>query len=77
MALKTFNIDAEIYAEFSKHCKHEGISMSRKVEKFIAEEMGRLKLGSGGKAEMRNKVAEERAEREDELMDEHPLGKYC
>ena len=42
MALKTFNIDAEVYKVFSDHCKKEGISMSKKVDKFIREEMERL-----------------------------------
>lgn len=43
MALKTFNIDEETYKQFSKHCKREGLSMSRKVENFIREELAVLK----------------------------------
>ena len=76
MALKTFNIDEDIYKEFSKHCKKEGLSMSKKIERFISEEMDRI---NGGKksAEFEDKLGEERAEREKELMDEHPLSKYC
>ena len=42
MALKTFNVDAEAYKKFSDYCKKEGISMSKKVEKFIKEELERL-----------------------------------
>jgi len=42
MALKTFNVDAEAYKKFSNYCKKEGISMSKKVEKFIKEELERL-----------------------------------
>ncbi len=42
MALKTFNIDAEVYKEFSDYCKGEGISMSKKVERFIRDEVERL-----------------------------------
>ncbi len=42
MALKTFNIDGEIYKIFSEHCKREGISMSKKVEKFIQGEIENL-----------------------------------
>jgi|TARA_Y100000310_G_scaffold320874_2_gene377769 hypothetical protein len=79
LALKTFNIDAEIYGEFSKHCKEHGISMSKKVEKFIAEELGQIKLSPKRKQGdgFENKVAEERQEREIELSDDHPLSKYC
>ena len=43
MALKTFNIDNDIYKEFSKHCKKEGLSMSKKIEKFISEEISKIK----------------------------------
>ena len=74
MALKTFNIDAEVYDEFSKHCKKNGISMSKKVEKFIASEIENLKSGD---KEMRDKVEEERQKRIREENNEHPLGKYC
>ena len=42
MALKTFNIDAEVYKEFSDYCKKEGISMSKKVERFIRDEVEKL-----------------------------------
>ncbi len=74
MALKTFNIDAEIYKEFSKHCKSEGLSMSKKIEKFISAEIKRMK---SGEIEFKDKVEEERAKREWALHNEHPLGKYC
>ena len=43
MALKTFNLDKKVYSEFSKHCKKHGMSMSKKVENFIREEMIKLK----------------------------------
>lgn len=39
MALKTFNLDKDVYGEFSKHCKKHGISMSKKVENFIRQEL--------------------------------------
>ena len=76
MALKTFNIDNDIYKEFSKHCKKEGLSMSKKIERFISEEISKIKGIKNG-SEFEDKLGEERAERERELMDEHPLGKYC
>ena len=44
MALKTFNLNEEVYKEFSKHCKEQGISMSKKVENFIEEEIARLRI---------------------------------
>ena len=43
MALKTFNIDAEVYSEFSKYCKKHGISMSKKIEKFISNQMYKMR----------------------------------
>ena len=44
MALKTFNLNQEVYKEFSKHCKEHGISMSKKIENFIKEELQKIKL---------------------------------
>ena len=35
MVLKTFNVDEEVYKEFSKFCKENGISMSKQVEIFM------------------------------------------
>jgi hypothetical protein len=35
MVLKTFNITEEVYAQFSKRCKENGISMSKQVEFFM------------------------------------------
>jgi hypothetical protein len=43
MALKTFNLNEEIYKQFSKHCKKEGISMSKKVENFIRSELQKIR----------------------------------
>tara|TARA_Y100000310_G_C20685977_1_gene819019 strand:- start:704 stop:940 length:237 start_codon:yes stop_codon:yes gene_type:complete len=45
VALKTFNLDAEVYGEFSKHCKKEGISMSKRVENFIRAELEQIGKG--------------------------------
>ncbi len=42
MALKTFNIDKKTYELYSRHCKKEGISMSKQVEKFIQEEVSKI-----------------------------------
>lgn len=35
MALKTFNIEEEVYKKFSSLCKSNGISMSKQVEFFM------------------------------------------
>jgi hypothetical protein len=42
MALKTFNLDEEVYKKFSHHCKSQGISMSKKIENFIKSELDKL-----------------------------------
>ena len=65
MALKTFNLDAEVYKEFSKHCKANGISMSKRVENFIREE---LELIKGGKTRETKRGSSDSW---------HPMGRYC
>ena len=35
MALKTFNVQEEIYSKFSNFCKGHGVSMSKQVEMFM------------------------------------------
>ena len=42
MALKTFNLDEESYRKYSAHCKEHGISMSKQVDKFIAQEVAKV-----------------------------------
>ena len=44
MALKTFNLDSEVYQKFSDYCKKEGISMSKKIENLIKQEIEKLKI---------------------------------
>ena len=39
MAIKTFNINPEVYDEFSKFCKSIGVSMSKQVEMFMASQI--------------------------------------
>ena len=39
MALKTFNINEEVYHKFSTFCKENGISMSKQVEIFMESQM--------------------------------------
>ena len=62
MALKTFNLNEQTYKQFSKHCKANGISMSRKIENFIKEELNKLK----------SPIKEELKETK-----EHSFSKYC
>ena len=39
MALKTFNVDKEVYGQFSKFCKENGISMSKQIEIFMEAQL--------------------------------------
>ncbi len=41
MAIKTFNVDEEVYGRFSEFCKAHGISMSRQVELFMESQIGK------------------------------------
>lgn len=67
MVLKTFNLDEEIYKQFSKYCKKEGISMSKKIENFIRAEVERMQLGTG-KVKYTKDIKE---------VKEHSFRKYC
>ncbi len=39
MALKTFNINEDVYKRFSNICKSNGISMSKQIEIFIKAQL--------------------------------------
>ena len=39
MAIKTFNIDAGVYAQFASFCRSYGVSMSKQVEMFMASQI--------------------------------------
>jgi hypothetical protein len=41
----TLSIDSNVYDEFSKYCKEEGIILSRKVESFFKRKLGELRGG--------------------------------
>ncbi len=71
MALKTFNLDEEVYKEFSKYCKKEGISMSRKVENFLRDEMGKIRMKEVKKADV------EKPKEGAIKLGEHSFSKYC
>ena len=42
MVLKTFNLDEEVYKKYSEYCKKNGISMSKKINNFIKEELNKI-----------------------------------
>ncbi len=66
MSIKTFNIDEEVYKQFSAHCKKHGVSMSKRVENFIRSEVIKLKV----KPEVKTEVA-------DKKNVVHTFSKYC
>jgi hypothetical protein len=43
MAIKTFNIDEKIHKDYSDYCKEHGISMSKRIENFIKEEISKIR----------------------------------
>ncbi len=43
MGIKTFNIDEEIYNEYRKLCKANGLSMSKQIEIFLASQVAKGK----------------------------------
>ena len=67
MAIKTFNIDEEVYNQFSKYCKKNGISMSKRIENFIRGEISKLKSNP-----IENKLNETLFQKKD-----HSFSKYC
>lgn len=69
MVIKTFNLDEEVYKAFSEHCKKNGISMSKRVENFIRDELGRLKVKPVKKVD---KVVSEKVK-----VEHHSFSKYC
>jgi len=79
MALKTFNIDSEVYKQFSKHCKREGLSMSRKIDNYIRAELSRIRCDVKGAVESIDSIKLPEAQRETENKDneEHSFKKYC
>lgn len=68
MALKTFNLDEETYKQYSAHCKENGISMSKQVEKFITQEVARLKP---------SKQKEVNPSTPQRSSEDHSMSKFC
>lgn len=77
MAIKTFNIDAETYKAYSEYCKKSGISMSKKVEKFIQDELNKIKATIPGEF-FGIKDSDKKTETIQETpKQEHSFKKYC
>ena len=75
MALKTFNVDEGVYKSYSKHCKKKGISMSKQIENFIRDEIGKI-TNINTKTDIdTNRIGKEMKTFDKSL--EHPLKKYC
>ncbi len=70
MALKTFNLDEGVYKQFSAHCKKHGISMSKRVEHFIKEEVAKIKDKMPVK-----KIEDKRGTKQG--LGLHSFSKYC
>lgn len=68
MAIKTFNVDEEVYKQFAEYCKKHGISMSKRIENFIREELGKLKDKHVAKREVDRKLSSQQV---------HTFSKYC
>lgn len=77
MALKTFNIDEQVYKEFSKHCKQQGISMSRRIENFLRDEVEKIKLPIGEMKDLGRERLHHAEGQAHKQTGEHPLSKYC
>lgn len=75
MALKTFNVDADVYAQFSKHCKGKGMSMSKQVENFLRGEIEKItKMDSADDIDVK-RISKDMKNFDKAI--EHPLSKYC
>ncbi len=70
MGIKTFNIDEETYKQFSTYCKKNGISMSKRVEHFIKEEVSKIK-------DKVHSVKKQIIERKDVPVEKHTFSRYC
>ncbi len=69
MSIKTFNVDDEVYKQFSEYCKKQGISMSKRVEHFIKDEVAKIK----DKSLLKKGIVE----RKDVLVEKHTFSRYC
>lgn len=72
MVIKTFNLDEETYELYAEFCKKQGISMSKRVERFIKEDL--LKLHEEHGARVNPKAPKP----QNPIFDkDHSMRKYC
>lgn len=74
MALKTFNVDEKAYGEYSRYCRGKGISMSKRVEKFIQAELDRIK---GKNKSLDSSRISQVSQSQSQSEQEHSFKKYC
>ena len=77
MALKTFNLDPELYKRFSNHCKKEGFSMSKKVENFLRKEIEKLEIAKVSDNNVPAVSEEAIALKVQEQHKNHYMRRYC
>lgn len=66
MGLKTFNVDETVYKRYSGHCKKEGISMSKRIEGFMRQEIEKIDM------------IQKNIEPEVKITkNKHPMQRYC
>lgn len=75
--LKTFNVDADIYEKYSKHCKKNGVSMSKQVENFLKNEVEKIGIKTNISVKEVEKVNKKINSISELKSGEHPLSKYC
>ena len=74
--LRTFNLDGKLYEEFSRYCKEFGISMSKRVESFIKQELDKIRVLSTRMAANSHGVMQT-GKKSENSEKEHSFKKYC
>ncbi len=69
MGIKTFNVNDDVYKQFSEYCKKQGISMSKRVEHFIREEISKIK----DKTNLKKNIPEHK----EISVEKHTFSRYC
>ena len=74
MVLKTFNLEGNVYDKFSRFCKGNGISMSKRVEGFIRQELDKI----DGKQANQNMASKQSIQPSESKQDiKHTMQRYC
>ena len=77
MAIKTFNINEKIHKDYSDYCKKEGISMSKKIENFIKQELESLKNKQTNQIHQSNPKINHQDSSAKINQEENSFSKYC